>query len=295
MTVIDLHMHSKWSLDGEYSSKEIINLCERAGLKTISITDHNSVEAIDECLYYAKKIGIKLIPGIEIDCFYKETNLHLLGYNIDYKSRLFHDLYRSLFEQEALVSLERIKKINELGFYLTIEDFPRLKNNFIVTPEEIAEVLLNKNYAAKHELLTPYLPGGHRSDNPYVNFYWDYFSKGKTCYVDMEFPSIEEALALVINNGGIPIIAHPGVTFRDNYEQIDEIIALGVQGIEAFSSYHNRKECKLFYNMAKENRLIITAGSDFHGKNKPSVKLGNTNYTFSDEELLKEMNSLLNY
>lgn len=295
MSVIDLHMHSKWSLDGQYSCKQMINLCQKAGLKTISITDHNSVEAIDESLHYAKKAGIKLIPGIEIDCLHKGINVHLLGYNIDYKARLFHDLNRAHLEQEALLSLERIKKINELGFNLSIEDFPKMKDNFIITPEEIAEVLLNKNYADKHDLLAPYLPGGHRSDNPYVNFYWDYFSTGKPCYIDMQFPSIEEALDLVIKNGGIPVIAHPGITFKNNYSQIDELIALGVQGIEAFSSYHNPKECQVFYNMAKENRLIITAGSDFHGKNKPSVKLGNTNCTISDKELISKINTLLGY
>lgn len=295
MSIIDLHMHSKWSLDGEYSCKEIINLCERAGLKTISITDHNSVEAIYESLHYAKKAGIKLIPGIEIDCLHRETNVHLLGYNIDYKSRLFHDLNRAHFEQEALVSFERIKKINELGFSLTIEDFPKVKNDFIVTPEEIAEVLLNKSYTDKHELLTPYLPGGHRSDNPYVNFYWDYFSTGKPCHIDMKFPSIEEALNLVVSTGGIPVIAHPGITFKNNYVQIDELITLGAQGIEAFSSYHNAEKCELFYNMSKENELIFTAGSDFHGKNKPSVKLGSTNCTISDKELLVEINPLLDY
>lgn len=294
MSIIDLHIHSKYSLDGEYSCKEIINLCQKAGLKTTSITDHNSIEAIDESQHYAKKAGIQLIPGIEIDCVYNGINVHLLGYNIDYKARAFDDLYKAHYKQEVLVSRERIKKTNELGFNLSLDHVLDKTDNPIVTPEDIAEILLNSAEAYTNEILVPYLPGGYRSDNPNVNFYWDYFANGKPCYIDMHFPSIEEAIHMVINNGGIPILAHPGITFKNDYFQVDHLISLGVQGIEAFSSYHSIAESQYFYNIAKEKGLFVTAGSDFHGKNKPSVKLGKTNCFLGDKELLLEINSILN-
>lgn len=294
MSMIDLHMHTKYSLDGQYTPKELINLCKKAGLNTIAITDHNSIEGIEEGLYYSKKAGIKLIPGIEIDCLYNGINVHLLGYGIDYSSKVFRDLNRNNQLQESRVSRERVEKVNELGFDLHVDEILKKNENGIITPEEIAEILLDSDYAHDSELLAPYLPGGHRSDNPYVNFYWDYFSSGKPCYSKIDFPVIEEAVKMVINSGGFPVLAHPGITFGDNYIEIERLVFLGTKGMEVFSSYHSPDKCEYFYGLAKKFDLRVTAGSDFHGKNKPAVKLGGTNCFLNDDELELEMGYLFN-
>jgi predicted metal-dependent phosphoesterase TrpH len=288
MSAFDLHIHSNYSLDGQYSPKELIDLCEIAGLKIISITDHNSTEAIEEACFYAKKKNIKLISGIEIDCSYKDFNMHLLGYNINFRDNIFKNLQESFYKQELMASQERIKKINQFGFNLCLNELLEFKGADIISPEDIAEYLLDKSTPYNHEILIPYLDGGNRSDNPNVNFYWDYFAKGKPCYCEIHMPSIEETISLIKNSGGIPVVAHPGITFKDNFHQVNKLISLGIEGIECFSSYHSYKDCQYFYNLAKENKLTVTLGSDFHGKNKPKVKLGESNCFLNDNLLASE-------
>lgn len=293
MSTIDLHMHSNYSLDGQYSPKELINLCKMAGLKFISITDHNSVDSLEEAHFYAKLSNIKLISGIEIDCSYNNINMHLLGYNIHYTASVFQKLKDSFFKQELNASRERLKKVNALGFNLSINDFIKSYGDSIFSPEDIADYLLNSSDAYNHELLLPYLNGGPRSDNPNVNFYWDFFAKGKPCYIPIQIPSLKETIQLVNDTGGIPIVAHPGATFKDNLHYLNELASFGIQGIEVFSSYHSYEECQYFYRLAKKNNLIVTAGSDFHGKHKPKVKLSKTNCFLNDQLLLSSINSLI--
>lgn len=292
MSIVDLHMHSKYSLDGEYSSEQLVKQCKKVGLKIMSIADHNTVEAIEEAEYYAKALDIELISGIEIDCCYKDINFHLLGYGINYKAKDFENLTNEYYKEERSASRLRVEKIKKLGFDLSLEELIEIKGSNIIAPEDIADFLLHSAYAVNNSVLEPYLIGGSRSDNPNVNFYWDYFSKGKICNCDTKIISINEAIEIIVKNGGIPVIAHPGMNFKDNYCKLEELFLLGVKGIECFSSYHDMNQCEFFYKMAKEKNLIVTAGSDFHGKNKPSVKLGKTNCFLDDKSLLLEIEKL---
>lgn len=122
--------------------------------------------------------------------------------------------------------------------------------------------------------LSPYRPGGDRSDNPYVNFYWDYYAPGKPCYVKMEYPSMEEIIGIIHRNHGKAVLAHPGVNLKGNGHLLGEILDLGMDGIEAFSSYHTPEQAAEFNRQAQKHHLFTTCGSDYHGKTKPSVRLG---------------------
>jgi predicted metal-dependent phosphoesterase TrpH len=107
-----------------------------------------------------------------------------------------------------------------------------------------------------------------------VNFYWDYYSQGKAIYTKVNYPSLEEIIKLIKSHGGISILAHPGNNLKNQFELFDEMVQLGLDGVEAFSSYHDQKTCEYFYNKAKELNVYYTCGSDFHGKTKPSIHLG---------------------
>lgn len=289
MNNIDLHIHSIHSLDGQYTCQELIDLCHAAGLKTIAITDHNHVGGIAACMGYAKKVGITVIPGIEIDCVIGDIQMHMLGYKIDYLAPVWTTLYNTCYEREANVSRERIEKVNQLGFDLSPHDILKTKEGGIVTPEDIAEILLADHHLHDHPVLKPYLPHGNRSDNPPVNFYWDYFTKDKPCYMDMTYPTAKDIIHMIIDHGGIPVIAHPGATFQEDLSPIHQLIALGAMGIEVFSSYHHDKQCRTYYDMAKQHDLYITAGSDFHGKHKPSVSLGGYRCFLDTQHLLHDI------
>lgn len=273
---IDLHMHSIYSDDGEFTEKQLVEKCKDANIEIMAIADHNSVKAIDKEKEEALKHGIKVIPAIEIDCTYKGINLHVLGYGIDYKNPIFNELGYNILNQELKCSDKKLELTNTLGFELKKEQLDELSTNGVYTGEMFAEALLNDPRYKDNEILKPYREGGDRSDNPFVNFYWDYYSQGKPCYTEVKFISLEEAIKIINDNGGVAVLAHPGNNLKDNFEIFDEMVKVGIQGVEAFSSYHSEETNNYFYNKAKKLNILYTCGSDFHGKTKPSISLGKT-------------------
>ena len=182
---------------------------------------------------------------------------------------------------------------SKLGFEVDEEALNKLSANGVYTGEMFGEVLLNDPRYQEHPLLKPYREGGARSDNPYVNFYWDYYSQGKPCYTKIIYPSLKETIDLIKKHGGTVVLAHPGNNLKGQFEVFDEMVALGVEGVEAFSNYHSLETVNYFYNAGKKHDLLITCGSDFHGKTKPAIELGECRCNIDEhdiEEQLKEYN-----
>lgn len=269
---IDLHMHSIKSDDGEYTPEHLMKLCHNAGLEVVAIADHNSVEAVSDAKIAASALGLTLIPAIELDCVIEDVELHVLGYGINEADVAFARVSASLLKQEQAAAGTRLQLARDLGLYLDEEKAYELSHDGCITGEIIAEVALMDE--RNHAFLKDYLPGGVRSDNPFVNFYWDYCSQGKPAYVKINYMSLKEAVELIQQAGGIAILAHPGNNTKENMELLDKIFAYDVVGLEAYSSYHTPEQIEFYRNYAKEHHLCITAGSDFHGKTKPSIHLG---------------------
>ena len=286
---IDLHMHSMYSDDGEFTPAQLVEKCEAAGVKIMAIADHNYVKAVEEEIEAASKKGITVIPAIEIDCTYKGINLHVLGYGIDYKNPVFNNLGDNIMEQELKCSSRKMELTNALGFDLKKEQLDALSSNGVYTGEMFAEALLADSRYADNELLKPYRAGGSRSDNPFVNFYWDYYAQGKPCYTEVKFPTLEETIKIINDNGGVAVLAHPGNNLKGNFEIFDEMVRIGIQGVEAFSNYHPKETNDYFYNKAKELNILYTCGSDFHGKTKPAIELGKTGCYIDENYIEKEL------
>ncbi len=293
--MIDLHMHSCYSDDGQYLPAELVEECAAQNIEMMSITDHNCVRANAEAMNLAKEKGIRYIPGIEIDCTFKDTNFHVLGYGIDFESKDFEAIEQNIRQQSRRASLESLAKTQDLGFQIKENDMLEKSQGSYWTEswtgEMFAEVLLEKPEYAEHSLLVPYRTGGTRSDNPYVNFYWDYYSKGKPCHAQIKYPSMEEIIAIIHKNHGIAVLAHPGINLKDKEYLFDDIGALGMDGVEAFSSYHNADVAKNYYEKASKKQLITTCGSDFHGKTKPAINLGQHNCFLSPKEITGVFNN----
>lgn len=270
---IDLHMHSMYSDDGEYTPTQLVDMCHETGVKIMAIADHNWVKANEEAKKHADELGMTYIPAIEIDCTYKGVNLHVLGYGID-NQEVFNQLGEDIEKQEIACSMKKLELTNALGFDLKKEQLNALSTNGVYTGEMFGEALLNDSRYDDHELLKPYRQGGERSDNPYVNFYWDYYAQGKPCYTEIHFPTLEETIQLIHQHGGVALLAHPGNNLKGQFELFDEMVALGLDGVECFSSYHTTETNEYFYNKARELNVLYICGSDFHGKTKPSIHLG---------------------
>ena len=280
--MLDLHMHSIYSEDGDLTPEQLVQLCAGAGVDMMSVSDHNSIRANAAAAAAAKAAGICYIPGIELDCRYKGLNFHVLGYGISDASGDFTAIDEGMERQYRELAMESLKKTCDLGFHVTVEEMRRVSQWSIYpdrwTGERFAEVLLNKPEYADHPALAPYRPGGARSDNPYINFYWDYYAQGKPCYVEMKFPAMERALELIRDNGGVAVLAHPGNNLRGHEELFGEIMDLGFGGVEAFSSYHAPERSTFFCRLAREKNKFCTIGSDFHGRLKPAISLGGVSF-----------------
>ncbi|MBP5597080.1 MAG: PHP domain-containing protein [Pseudobutyrivibrio sp.] len=287
MGKIDLHMHTKYSDDGEFTPKELIDKCIDSGLKMMAFADHNSVKGIEEGKKYAEKNGIKFINATEIDCKIGNINLHVLGYNLNKNLDAIDEYEQSIISQEIELSKKRIDAIKSVGIEIDENEVYKLSSNGAVTGEMIAEVALaNKN---NHGILKEYLDGGSRSDNPYVNFYWDYFGNGEFSNLKPVYMDLEKTVDMIVEAGGIPVLAHPGQNISEDEEVLKKIIDTGVKGIEVFSSYHTKEQVDFYHSFAKDNNLLETIGSDFHGKTKPSIHLGQS---MADDDV---ENTLLNF
>lgn len=269
----DLHIHSRYSSDGEFEVAELAEKCKSSEVTVFSLTDHNSVRGVPDAVEFADKTGLDFIPGIEIDCNYDGINLHVLGYGIDYGSGDFSELEEELFLKEKAAFVEMIRNLDKLGF-ITDKDAILVKaDGKAPTAELIAEVMLSdeKYYSP---LLIPYMKGGERSDMPYINFYLDYFAQGKPAFVPVEYMNFTHAIEMIKDNGGIPIVAHPGLNLKEKEFIAEKLLDKGAEGLEVFNNYHDTDQLSYFASVVSGKNSIMTCGSDFHGKTKPLIAVG---------------------
>jgi len=292
----DLHVHSNFSNDGELGMDEIVKKCLDNGVSILSVTDHNNVRGCKEGLTLCRDSGISFIPGIEIDCNYKGTDMHLLAYHIHWESKEGLEL-EGKSEQIIMEAVPvMIRNLAKAGIQIDGEELMEKAKGKLPAPELFAEVLMGNPDYHRNPLLLPYLPGGDRSEMPYINFYLDYFAQGKPAYVKMELMDYRVALELVSRNGGLAVVAHPGLNFKGKEEQVAELLDLGANGMEVFNNYHDMRQMEYFSTLSKSKGTWMTAGSDFHGKTKPLIDLGAYPIIESEQEALnKSIQFILNY
>lgn len=255
MEYADLHIHSSFS-DGSLTPNEIIQLAIKKDIRYISITDHDSIEAYNNITDNLSNINI--IPGVEISSRYYEQEVHILGYYINIKNELLNKVVNKLYSDR----IERVKEIvNKLRYYdvnISVEEVVT-SNKVSVGRGNIAEVMVNKGIVENHS-----------------EAFSKFLSRGKCAYVPGRKLQCKEAIRIIQEAGGIPVLAHPGKICRDIIieKMIREFKSFGIRGIEVYHPSHSRDKTNYFYNLSKKYKMLITGGSDFHGENKFKVDLG---------------------
>lgn len=274
MSKIDLHMHSNISTDGTHSVAELIQMAKDKEMKTIALTDHNSVRGVKEAISLGKEAGINVIPGIEIDTMCDGIDFHMLAYGIDFESEEFQKIEQHFYDDMIEKSWQAAENFIKL-FSLDVskEVLESIAVRGVIVPEDLGDYLLKQAAYEDAEFLKPYRPGGSRSDNPNVNFYWDYFAQGGIAYVKEDRTPYEEIIDVIHRTGGIAVIAHPNVNFKGKDEILEKVLEK-VDGIEVFSSYHTEELCEKYFALAKKHQLKVSCGSDFHGQHKPKIQIG---------------------
>lgn len=253
-TGADLHIHTDFS-DGTMSPGQVVKEALEINLRTIAITDHDSVDAIEIARRIGDKNGIDIIPAIELSSYYRPVDIHLLGYFIDVKNRLLLEK----LEELRLERIERVKKITRklrsMGVRIEHQEVFEVANKGSPGRMHVADVLCRKGYC--------------RSIG---ESFQKYLSDNGPAYVPKVTLTLKDAIELIISSGGIPVLSHPGVTKRDTL--IPKMVEYGLQGIEVYYPAHLPEATKRYKRLAKKYDLVITGGSDFHGDRKPGIKLG---------------------
>lgn len=244
--IFDLHVHTNCS-DGLLTPEQVVDLALDKELDGIAITDHDTVSGIEIAMEYSKNLNIKVIPGIEFGCVYEGEEVHILGYFIDYRAKDIIWATEELRHNRINRAIEMINKINDLGMDLTVKEITKFsKEDFIGRPH-IARALIEKGYFESIEEAFESILG-----------------RGKPAYVERKTLSIKETIDLIHKISGIAILAHPGLLKNKNI--IDYCINNGIDGLEAIHSKHKEEDVKYSLEIAKKYNLIITGGSDCHGR-----------------------------
>lgn len=290
---IDLHMHSKHSVDGEHSPTELIKMAKANDLALVSLTDHDTIIGYSEFKQAGLAYGVKTIPGIEISSQIDESSTHILGLNINPESKRFDYLLENFESKERATTAKLIEMFQEeLNLQVPFEEMMDRCRHSIFSLVPLVEELTANPYYQRFDLVKPYLPGGNRSDLPIVNFYWDHCQKGGRFYIYMDIPTYDEIIDEIHKDGGLAILAHPFNTFYQQNEYLQMMLDAGLDGIEAYSNYHSPEQNLWYRNYALEKGLLISGGSDYHGAFKPQISIGEFGCDDQDEifkALIKEL------
>lgn len=257
--IVDLHVHSTAS-DGTVSPAELISLARAAGLSAIALTDHDTTAGVPEAAQAAERSGIELIPGIELSTTYGDKEIHIVGLFIDPKNELLSAKTKEFRDCRDRRNEKMVAALQQEGFPITMEQLEQENPDCVITRANIARFLFHHGYIKSvQEAFDKYIGDGCR------------------CYVGRFKISPMEAAALIRQAGGVAILAHPLLYHMSSarlQQLIDDLKAAGLDGIEAIYSTYTPGEERLMKELASKNGLLISGGSDFHGSNKPSIRLG---------------------
>ncbi|MFW6237872.1 MAG: PHP domain-containing protein [Halanaerobiales bacterium] len=256
----DLHLHSVYS-DGSLTPRELIEKAKSRGLSAVAIADHDTVEGTREALKAGKEAGVEVIPAIEFSTFSGPAEIHILGYYIDFRSDKLLGKVNEIFSAREERARKMVQKLQKMDIEITYSQVKKLAGDNYVGRPHIARTLVKGGYV----------------DEMGEAFSEELIGNNGRAYVEKYKISPEEAIELIKTAGGIPVLAHPVFINHGEplkYEDIEEFLNSGLEGLEVFHSRHDREACEYYKDVAGELGLLITGGSDYHGDNSPDIELG---------------------
>ena len=264
-TYIDLHTHSTAS-DGTCTPEELITLAlqqtEEDSFVILALTDHDTTAGIPSFLSAAShhQDRICAIPGIEISSDYHGIEIHIIGLNIDPSCAVLNQQMELSRQSRDGRNTAILAKLQEHGISVSLKDNKPEKPDETIGRPHIARALLNAGYVSS------------------IKEAFDlYLAEGRSCFIKRKMPSVTEAVNLIQQSGGIPILAHPMIYHKlsssDLHQLTGELKAAGLKGIEGYYSTYSEAEESYVADLAKQHALLLSGGSDFHGKNKPDISL----------------------
>uniref|UniRef100_UPI004057665E Cof-type HAD-IIB family hydrolase n=1 Tax=Acetatifactor sp. TaxID=1872090 RepID=UPI004057665E len=287
MSIVDLHVHSTKS-DGTFTPTELVNYAMEKGLRAFALTDHDTVDGLEEAIAYAEKLRRdfeentvppeitalqanrrklftaasvpEVIPGIEFSTEYQGKDIHIVGLYIDYQNPAFQEYLQNFIDSRTARNQKMCTLLQEAGIDISYEQLQKEFPGSVITRAHYAKYLMDHGYTKSLK----------EAFERYVGDHCPYF-------VPREKVTPTQAVELILAADGIPILAHP-VLYRMSDARLEALVAelkeAGLMGIEAVYSTYNAGEERQMRILAQKYHLLISGGSDFHGDNKPKLDLG---------------------
>lgn len=257
--MIDLHTHSNIS-DGTDSPGALIEKAASLGISTISLTDHDNISGLKDAQDYADANNILFVPGIELSVTDSYGELHLLGYNIDYKDPGMKLDLEDILDSRVIRNKKMLQKVQELGFDISYNELLEEAGTGQIGRLHFAKCFTKRGYV-----------------DSIAEAFEKYFSEGKPGFVPRYTFDSKEAISFIKKYKGVTVLAHPSL-YSLSDEDLDGLLkklkSYGLDGIEAYYPEHSGKSTANYCALAQKYNLFVTGGSDYHGSNIPAKKLG---------------------
>jgi len=244
---VDLHIHTNKS-DGALSPVQIVNKALKYNIPVISITDHDTVEAIPEAVEYGKKLCIEVIPGIETSSSINSQEIHLLSYFFDINNKSVSDFLTSFTLERKQRALKILTELQNLNININIDDVREFSGNSPITRPHIAQAMVKKKYV-----------------NSFGEAFYKFIGDNGPANVKKTFLPVEEVTQIFHSAGGLIFLAHP-VNIKE--DDIITLIDLGIDGLETVHPMLSSGRSKTLKSIAEKYSLPESGGSDFHGGEK---------------------------
>lgn len=268
----DLHMHSTAS-DGQHAPEMVVRLAHEAGTEVMALTDHDSASGVLRAADEAKRIGMQLIPGVEMGCSCGlSREVHILGYGIDPTHPAFEAHCREKADRRVIRAEEMVRKLCEAGYPISMARVRELAQG-VVSRTHIARALVEAGFA---------------SSAP--DAFAKYLKPGRCGYVPRPEFKVSEAVELIREVGGVAVLAHPmelGMSDANMDSLICEWQRSGLAGIEVYHPSTGNQHVPFLLSLAKREGLLVTGGSDFHGErvNERRMRQGLDRWTTVEQDV----------
>ena len=262
---IDLHIHSTAS-DGSLSPAEILTLAQDLKLGAVAITDHDTIDGSKGAIAFGIPPSIQFLTGVEISAspppsFPCSGSFHILGYAINLNDPTLNDTLSLLQESRKNRNPKILTLLSKMSIRLTLEEIRAGVGECQMGRPHIAQMMVKRGYVRSID-----------------EAFDKYLGRGKSAYVDKYRIDCSQAIEIIINAGGIPVLAHPILLQMEHEKSIEDLVItlkkMGLKGIEVYYPEHTSALVSNYTEIANRHNLLMTGGTDFHGAIKPEIKMG---------------------
>ena len=257
--MIDLHAHSLFS-DGTDTPEALARMADAAGVSALALTDHDTVDGIPAFLAQQPFVKARLIVGTELSCRFLDQSLHVLGLLVDHTNPVFLARLADLRLRRDDRNRRLVAKLQALGFPIAMEDVQAQANSPLLSRVHFAKAL-----AAKGIIKHP------------QQAFESLLNDGGRAWVPREELEPSEAALWIREAGGVPVVAHPGRFGGGSFvwdKAMKDLRDQGMEGLEAYYGDYAAAQQRSFTALAAKLGMAMSGGSDYHGRNKPAIRLG---------------------